>query len=256
MLPTRVARSVQRRSITTLVMGAPGSGKGTVSAKILADFDFTHISCGDLLRAQLAAGTELGRQTQVAVEKGGLVADRLVIDMMLSVLETGGANLLIEGFPRTRQQAKQLNRHRPVDLALNVLVPFDEIERRLSSRWLHVASGRIYNDEHNPPKLSGRDDETGEPLVQRNDDRPEARRKLSAYEELTAPLLCYYASKGTLKQASGSRFPELVAADRRSDAIYATLKPTIAALLAWPDALRSPSGGMHIAQGDPRPATL
>lgn len=113
-------------------------------------------------------------------------------------------------------------------LALNLAVPTEEIVRRISGRWIHPASGRTYAADYNPAKEEGKDDVTGEPLVQRDDDKPEAvRQRLGLYDSLTAPLLAYYRAQGVLAEFDGSDHPDLVAKDRRSDAIYKSLRPHV-----------------------------
>merc|ERR1711879_993098 len=136
------------------------------------------------------------------------------------------ARILLDGFPRTSTQAATLGKHMKINLALNLAVPSEEIVKRISSRWMHPASGRTYAYDYNPPKVEGKDDETGEALVQRDDDKPEAvRQRLQIYDEQVNPLLSFYRSKGVLQEFDGSEYPELVAQDRRSDAIYKSLKP-------------------------------
>eukprot|EP00928_Gymnodinium_smaydae_P027569 TRINITY_DN21284_c0_g1_i1.p1 TRINITY_DN21284_c0_g1~~TRINITY_DN21284_c0_g1_i1.p1 ORF type:complete len:255 (+),score=56.56 TRINITY_DN21284_c0_g1_i1:104-868(+) len=220
------------REIATLIMGPPGGGKGTISKKIVRDLQFTHLSTGDMLRGHVARQTPLGQEAQGHMAAGGLVPDRLIIDMVLEALSaqqpqsTEAARVLLDGFPRTVAQAEELDRHLQIAAALNVQVPREEIVRRISGRWVHPASGRVYALDYNPPREAGRDDETGEPLVQREDDKPEAvRKRLEAYDELTAPVLAYYEMKGVAKSFDGSDHPELVAADRRSDAIWASARP-------------------------------
>jgi len=218
----------------TVIMGPPGAGKGTISKKIIKDFGFVHVSTGDMLRGHVREGTELGKQAKAHMESGGLVPDALIIDMLLAkVKEVGSsARVLLDGFPRTRAQAEALDAHEKVAVALNLLVPTEEIVARISDRWTHPASGRVYAYSYNPPKVEGKDDETGEPLVQRDDDKPEAvRSRLQAYDEMTAPLCQYYGEKDVLEQFSGDNAPELVKKDRRSDAIYQALKPHLEAKL-------------------------
>merc|ERR1740123_1402547 len=143
--------------------------------------------------------------------------------MLLAKLEETGpaARVLLDGFPRTRAQAEALDAHAKVPIALNLQVPTEEIVARTSDRWVHLPSGRVYAYSYSAPKVEGKDDETGEPLVQRDDDKPEAvRSRLQAYDEMTAPLCEYYQAKGVLREFSGDNAPELVEQDRRSDAIY------------------------------------
>jgi adenylate kinase family enzyme len=137
-----------------------------------------------------------------------------------------GRHILLDGFPRTRAQADELAKTLTIDRALNLAVPFEEIVTRISQRWTHPGSGRVYAYDYNPPKVEGLDDVTGEPLVQRADDKPDAvRTRLEAYQEMTAPLVAFYDAAGVLKEFDGSNRADLVEAGRRSDAIYEALKP-------------------------------
>merc|ERR1712048_1324519 len=184
---------------------------------------------GDMLRAQVRSGTELGKQAKTHMDSGSLVPDDLIINMVLQ--EIGGLKtdrVLLDGFPRTSAQAEALSKKLKVDSALNLTVPYEDIVKRASQRWVHPASGRTYAYDYNPPKVEGKDDETGEELIQRDDDKPEVvRERLKMYDAQTLPLLDFYKSKGVLKEFDGSDHPELVAKDRRSDAIYKSLKPFV-----------------------------
>jgi len=229
----KVFSPLQARYLTTIVMGPPGGGKGTISKKLIKDFGFSHISTGDVLRAEIRDGTDLGKEAKSYMDSGGLVPDQLVIDMVLGKIgeiKAAGGRVLLDGFPRTVTQAKELDAKFTVDVAMNLAVPNEDIVKRISSRWTHPASGRVYAYDYNPPKKEGVDDDTGEPLIQRDDDKPEAvRARLQAYDEQTAPLVGHYESQGVMKQFDGSDFPDLVAADKRSDAIYKSLKPFLEA---------------------------
>lgn len=222
-----------RRELTTLIMGPPGGGKGTISKKLVKDFGYHHISTGDMLRAQVRAGTALGQEAKKHMDTGSLVPDGLIVDMVLA--EVGGVKtdrILLDGFPRTAVQAQTLGKHMKVDLALNLSVPKEDIVKRISSRWMHAASGRVYAYDYNPPKVEGKDDVTGEPLTQRDDDKPEAvRKRLDDYDQVTSPLLEFYREQGVLKEFDGSDHPDLVAQDKRSDAIYKSVKPLLESML-------------------------
>jgi len=225
------------RDITTIVMGPPGGGKGTISKKMIKDYDYYHISTGDLLRAQVRAGTPLGKEAATFMNAGGLVPDQVVIKMVLNeIADNKSRHILLDGFPRTQVQADQLEAGLKdlglgIDCALNLDVPSEEIVGRISSRWTHPGSGRVYAYDYNPPKETGKDDVTGEPLIQRDDDKPEAvRKRLEAYNTMTAPLIQHYSKKSILKTFNGDNKPELVAAGRRSDAIYAATKQLLDSL--------------------------
>eukprot|EP00930_Biecheleria_cincta_P047382 TRINITY_DN32834_c0_g1_i1.p1 TRINITY_DN32834_c0_g1~~TRINITY_DN32834_c0_g1_i1.p1 ORF type:complete len:242 (+),score=40.49 TRINITY_DN32834_c0_g1_i1:80-805(+) len=231
---SRVAVAAQCRTKTTVIMGPPGGGKGTISKKLIKDFEFHHISTGDMLRAQVRQGTDLGLQAKKHMDSGGLVPNELIIGMVMSEISgVATSRILLDGFPRTREQAEALNNAKKVELALNLAVPTEDIVKRISSRWIHAASGRTYAYDYNPPKVEGKDDETGEPLVQRDDDKPESvRSRLQLYDDQTLPLLDFYKAEGCLHQFDGSDHPELLAQDKRSDAIYASLKPFMARILS------------------------
>lgn len=178
-------------------LGPPGAGKGT-QAKILEDqFGYRQISTGDLLRKHRREGTSLGKEAQGYMDSGKLVPDDLIIRMMDDELEHV-TDAILDGFPRTIAQAKALDellaRKRLTSGAVLFEVPREDLEERLIGRWTHPASGRVYHERFNPPKAPGVDDVTGEPLIQRPDDKAETiRTRLDVYDEETAPLVGYYA---------------------------------------------------------------
>jgi adenylate kinase len=220
------------RALNTLIMGPPGGGKGTLSKKIMAAHDVFHLSVGDVLRGHVAAGTALGAEAKGFMATGALVPDELIVKLAAEELRTHGsahAHVLLDGFPRTVVQAEALAAHgTPVHLALDLAVPTEEIVARISSRWVHAPSGRVYAYDFNPPRVEGQDDETGEPLVQREDDTPEAvRARLLAYDEFTAPLTQHYSASANdteYRSFDGASHPELVAADKRSHAIWSEME--------------------------------
>ncbi|XP_062269024.1 GTP:AMP phosphotransferase AK3, mitochondrial [Platichthys flesus] len=189
-----------------VIMGPPGSGKGTVSARITKSFVLKHLSSGDILRCNVNAQTELGLLLKSCIDQGQLVPDDVMSRLILSDLRgMGQSSWLLDGFPRTVSQAETLDDAYSVDTVINLNVPFQTIKQRLTSRWTHLPSGRVYNIDFNPPKVAGLDDVTGEPLVQRDDDTPETvTRRLKSYETLTEPVLEYYRSKGVLETFSGT----------------------------------------------------
>mmetsp|Transcript_3811 Transcript_3811/g.6195 ORF Transcript_3811/g.6195 Transcript_3811/m.6195 type:complete len:226 (-) Transcript_3811:40-717(-) len=201
---------------TSLIMGPPGGGKGTISKKILRDFSFSHLSTGDVLRENVRNATPVGVEAKSYMDAGDLVPDELMVRLVLSEVEEKGYNrLLLDGFPRTEAQAVELGKHIKVDMALNLDVPTETIVERISNRWLHPASGRVYAYDYNPPKVEGKDDETGEDLIQRDDDKADAvRTRLATYDKLTAPLIEYYRTEGVLKEFQGTE----------SDVIYPMVK--------------------------------
>ncbi|XP_029372484.1 GTP:AMP phosphotransferase AK3, mitochondrial [Echeneis naucrates] len=189
-----------------VIMGPPGSGKGTVSARITKSFGLTHLSSGNILRAHINAKTEFGLLMKSSIDQGQLVPDDVISRLILSELKAiGQCSWLLDGFPRTVSQAEALDSAYIVNTVINLNVPFQTIKDRLTSRWTHLPSGRVYNTDFNPPKVPGLDDVTGEPLVQRDDDTPETvTRRLKAYETQTEPVLEYYRSKGVLETFSGT----------------------------------------------------
>ncbi|KAL4004863.1 cytoplasmic polyadenylation element-binding protein [Sarotherodon galilaeus] len=185
------------RVIRAVIMGPPGSGKGTVSGRITKTFGLKHISSGDILRANINAQTELGLLMKSCIDQGQLVPDDVMSRLILNDLRAiDGTSWLLDGFPRTVSQAEALDDVYTLNTVVNLNVPFQTIKQRLTSRWTHLPSGRVYNTDFNPPKVPGFDDETGEPLFQRDDDRPETvTRRLKSYETQTEPVLEYYRSK-------------------------------------------------------------
>ncbi|MDH3282847.1 MAG: adenylate kinase [Gammaproteobacteria bacterium] len=183
-----------------ILLGGPGAGKGTQAGFITKKYNIPQISTGDMLRAAVKQGTELGRQAKTIMDAGQLVPDEVVMGLVTERLKhpdcAGG--YLLDGFPRTLAQAEGLDRHGVhVDYVVNIAVPDDEIIRRMNGRRVHLASGRTYHVEFNPPQQQGVDDETGEPLIQREDDKEQTvRQRLTVYHEQTQPLVDYYAQKG------------------------------------------------------------
>lgn len=210
-------------------MGPPGGGKGTISKKMIRDFGYKHLSSGDMLRSHVRAGSELGREAKSYMDSGKLVPDDLLIGMILKEIEAAETDrVLLDGFPRTKPQAEALDAKVKIGMALNLQVPTEDIVKRASMRWVHPGSGRVYAYDYNPPKVDGKDDDTGEALIQRDDDKPETvRARLAVYDDETSPLAGHYQAQGVLREFDGSDYPDLVAKDRRSDAIYKSLKPHV-----------------------------
>lgn len=181
-----------------ILLGAPGAGKGTQAAFICKQYGIPQISTGDMLRAAVKAGTPLGLQAQAVMAAGGLVSDELIINLVKERLtQPDCANgFLFDGFPRTIPQAEAMRAAGvKLDYVLEIDVPFDAIIERMSGRRSHPASGRTYHVKFNPPKVEGLDDVTGEPLVQRNDDKAETvKNRLDVYSAQTRPLVDYYSS--------------------------------------------------------------
>jgi len=189
-----------------VLIGVPGSGKGTQSAKIERDYGVLPISTGHLLRTAVSEGTPLGKIAQKQMIGGGLVAD----DIMLSLIKhnlnfQAGKSWLLDGFPRNVTQAKQLDTlleelKQPLSHVFYLKVSEEVIYDRLKERLVHVPSGRVYNTSFNPPKVDGLDDITGEPLTKREDDNIETvRARLDSFHRVTSPLLLHYEAKGALQ---------------------------------------------------------
>ncbi|EXJ13693.1 adenylate kinase [Imhoffiella purpurea] len=180
-----------------ILLGGPGAGKGTQAGFIKAHFDIPQISTGDMLRAHVKQGTELGKAAKKIMDEGGLVSDDIIIGMVKARIAEDDCRkgFLFDGFPRTLAQADAMKESGVfVDAVVEIDVPDEEIIKRMSGRRVHLASGRTYHVIFNPPKVEGMDDETGEPLIQREDDREETvKARLKVYHDQTAPLIGYYS---------------------------------------------------------------
>ncbi len=181
-----------------ILLGAPGAGKGTQATFICQKFGIPQISTGDMLRAAVKAGTPLGLEAKAVMDSGGLVSDELIINLVKERLKQPDCanGFLFDGFPRTIPQADAMKAAGvKLDFVLEIDVPFDAIIERMSGRRSHPASGRTYHVKFNPPKAPGLDDVTGEPLIQRDDDKEETvKKRLDVYSSLTRPLVDYYSS--------------------------------------------------------------
>ena len=179
-----------------ILLGAPGAGKGTQAAFITEKFGIPQISTGDMLRAAVKAGTPLGVEAKKVMDSGGLVSDDIILGLIAERLKQPDCakGFLFDGFPRTLPQAAALrNQGVQLDYVLEIDVPDDEIIRRMSGRRVHTGSGRTYHVVFNPPKVEGKDDVTGEALIQRDDDKEETvRKRLAVYHSQTHPLIEYY----------------------------------------------------------------
>lgn len=193
-----------------ILLGSPGAGKGTQSKLIMDAYHIPQISTGDILRAAIKNGTPLGKQVKEIVEKGQYVPDDIVIALVKDRLTQPDCQrgFLLDGFPRTVEQAESLRQLTDIDFVIEIDVPEEEIIMRLSGRRIHPASGRIYHIHTNPPRVEGRDDPTGEPLIQRPDDTEETlRHRLNVYRTQTAPLIGYYQH---YNKEAGGRAPKYV----------------------------------------------
>ncbi len=179
-----------------ILLGGPGAGKGTQANFIKERYNIPQISTGDMLRAAVKAGTELGKQAKTYMDSGGLVPDDVIIGLVKERIKEPDCEkgFLFDGFPRTIPQADAMREAGvPIDAVVDIDVPDEEIIKRMSGRRVHLASGRTYHVIFNPPKEEGKDDVTGEPLIQRDDDKEETvRKRLEVYHSQTEPLVEYY----------------------------------------------------------------
>ncbi|MGN2671151.1 adenylate kinase [Aliivibrio fischeri] len=182
-----------------ILLGAPGAGKGTQAQFIMDKYGIPQISTGDMLRAAIKAGTELGKQAKSVIDAGQLVSDEIILGLVKERIaqEDCAKGFLLDGFPRTIPQADGLKENGvSIDYVLEFDVADEVIVERMSGRRAHLPSGRTYHVVYNPPKEEGKDDETGEPLVIREDDKPETvLARLGIYHEQTAPLIAYYSKE-------------------------------------------------------------
>ncbi|MGH8631327.1 MAG: adenylate kinase [Burkholderiales bacterium] len=214
-----------------ILLGAPGAGKGTQAAFISGKFGIPQISTGDMLRAAVKAGTALGLEAKRYMDSGGLVPDDVIIGLVKERIRQADCakGFLFDGFPRTIPQADAM-KHAGVslDYVVEIDVGDAEIIKRLSGRRVHPASGRTYHIAFNPPKTEGRDDLTGEPLVQRDDDREETvRKRLEVYHSQTKPLIDYYwkwARSGGSGAPKYVKIPGVGSMEAIRDKICAALK--------------------------------
>ena len=194
-------------------LGPPGAGKGTIASQAKTAYSIPHISTGDLFRDNIRRETELGQKVKAILAAGDLVPDEVTIAMVDNRLKEAdaAAGFILDGFPRTIAQADALARMTELDKVVNFVLDKETVVRRLSGRRVCKSTGRTYHILYNPPKVEGIDDETGEPLIQRDDDREESvRNPLEVYEATTAPLIYYYRSRGLLVDVDASGSPEEV----------------------------------------------
>jgi adenylate kinase len=193
-----------------ILLGPPGAGKGTQAGFIREKFAIPQISTGDMLRAAVKAGTPLGVAAKKVMDAGQLVSDDIIIGLVTERLKQPDCarGYLFDGFPRTIPQAEAMRAaHLGLDYVLEIDVPDEEIIERMSGRRVHPASGRSYHVKFNPPRREGRDDVTGEPLVQRDDDREETvRKRLEVYRAQTRPLIEYYRRWAACGDAAAPKY--------------------------------------------------
>ena len=213
-----------------ILLGGPGAGKGTQATFIKEKYGIPQISTGDMLRAAVKAGTELGIAAKKIMDAGGLVSDEIIIGLVKDrILEADCAKgFLFDGFPRTIPQADAMKAAGvPIDYVVEIDVPDEEIVKRMSGRRAHLASGRTYHVIFNPPKVAGKDDITGEDLIQRDDDKEETvKKRLDVYHAQTEPLVKYYsdwAASGVVGAPKCVKVSGIGKVDGIRDAIFAAL---------------------------------
>ena len=193
-----------------ILLGAPGAGKGTQAAFICQKFGIPQISTGDMLRAAVKAASPMGMAAKQVMDSGGLVSDDIIIGLVKErIAQPDCANgFLFDGFPRTIPQADAMKAARvKLDVVLEIDVPDASIIERMSGRRVHLASGRTYHVTFNPPKVAGKDDVTGEALIQRDDDKEETvRKRLAVYQSQTRPLVAYYAESAARGDADAPKY--------------------------------------------------
>jgi adenylate kinase len=196
-----------------ILLGPPGAGKGTQAAFICRQFSIPQVSTGDMLRAAVKAGTPLGVAAKKVMDSGALVGDDIIIGLVKErIAQPDCANgFLFDGFPRTIPQAQAMRDAGVLlDVVLEIDVPDSAIIERMSGRRVHLASGRTYHVKHNPPRIDGRDDVTGEPLIQRDDDQETTvRKRLEVYQSQTRPLVAYYAQWADSGDAGAPRYRKI-----------------------------------------------
>jgi adenylate kinase len=196
-----------------ILLGGPGAGKGTQANLIKDKYQIPQISTGDMLRAAVAAGTELGKEAKKFMDAGGLVPDDVIIGLVKERITEPDCEkgFLFDGFPRTIPQAEAMKEAGvPIEAVVDIDVPDEEIIKRMSGRRAHLASGRTYHVIFNPPKEEGKDDVTGEPLVQRDDDKEETvRKRLDVYHDQTEPLIGYYKDWEATGEAAAPKYVKI-----------------------------------------------
>jgi len=188
-----------------VILGPPGSGKGTISERVVKEFKLRHLSAGDLLRMHIMSKSSFGKKIEPIVAAGQLVPIELLAPLINHEISQTKSGWLLDGYPRSKEQAINLELTFPPQIVIYLNVPFSTIIDRIKSRWIHMPSGRVYNLEFSPPKVPGKDNLTGEDLVQREDDKPESvMKRLEIYQSMVDPLLNFYKEKKVLREFAGT----------------------------------------------------
>jgi len=201
-----------------ILLGPPGSGKGTQAQNITSEYGYIQLSTGDMLRAASSSGSKIGLELKTVIDGGNLVSDEIVVGIVEERIFQNdcAVGYMLDGFPRNKEQAKKLDamlagQNQKIDMVLRFLLKDEVLVRRIAARRFHVESGRSYHVEYNPPEIAGKDDLTGEPLIQRADDNEEVvQSRLNIYHEQTEPLVKYYEKKGVLVSIDGLGTPDEV----------------------------------------------
>ncbi len=199
-----------------ILLGPPGAGKGTQAQNLIRDYGLAQLSTGDMLRAAVKSGSEIGLLAKAVMDSGGLVSDEIVVGIVRDRIRHSDCaeGYMLDGFPRNIAQAEKLDemlsaQNEQIDQVIELRVDDEAVVRRISGRRFHLASGRSYHVEFNPPRVAGKDDLTGEPLVQRDDDNEETvQSRLQTYHQQTAPLAEFYRQKGILSVVDGMGTPD------------------------------------------------
>ncbi|KAI8098661.1 adenylate kinase-domain-containing protein [Halteromyces radiatus] len=204
-LEKKVQTGLPKEQLRSILIGAPGSGKGSNAIGIKEKYCACHLATGDMLRAAVAAKTPLGLEAKKVMDAGGLVSDEIVVGMIQENLDNNPEcknGFILDGFPRTVTQAEKLDdmlesRNKPLNSVIEMIIDDSLLVSRITGRLIHPGSGRSYHKEFNPPKKDMIDDVTGEPLIQRSDDNAETlKKRLATYHQQTAPVVDYYKKKG------------------------------------------------------------
>ncbi|KAL3481190.1 adenylate kinase-domain-containing protein [Aspergillus californicus] len=213
-----------KKAARIILIGAPGVGKGTQSERLLNKFpELASISSGDLLRENVRKKTPLGLEAEATIQAGNLVPDSMILNLISTEFGSRGwlpqepkssispqASFILDGFPRTSSQATSLDSIVPINFVVHLVTPPSIILSRIASRWIHEPSGRVYNTDFHVPKVPGKDDLTGEPLTQRQDDSIDTwKQRLSKFEETSRTLLQHYQRKGCLWRVEGNSSDEI-----------------------------------------------